>query len=54
MHILGTQWLSIRLIDRKTKTTPVFKCKNKAVTQHASVALGGRGDIAPTHSRPRH
>jgi hypothetical protein len=26
----------------------------KAVPLHAMEALGGRGDIAPTHSRPRH
>jgi hypothetical protein len=29
-------------------------CKSKAVPLHAMEALGGRGDIAPTHSRPRH
>jgi hypothetical protein len=28
--------------------------KGKAVPLHAMEALGGRGDIAPTHSRPRH
>jgi hypothetical protein len=28
--------------------------KSKAVPLHAMEALGGRGDIAPTHSRPRH
>jgi hypothetical protein len=27
---------------------------SKAVPLHAKEALGGRGDIAPTHSRPRH
>jgi hypothetical protein len=26
----------------------------KAVPLHAMEALGGRGGIAPTHSRPRH
>jgi hypothetical protein len=26
----------------------------KAVPQHATEALVGRGGIAPTHSRPRH
>jgi hypothetical protein len=30
------------------------KGKGKAVPLHAMEALGGRGDIAPTHSRPRH
>jgi hypothetical protein len=29
-------------------------CKGKAVPLHAMKALGGRGGIAPTHSRPRH
>jgi hypothetical protein len=28
--------------------------KSKAVPLHAMEALGGRGGIAPTHSRPRH
>jgi hypothetical protein len=28
--------------------------KAKAVPLHAMKALGGRGYIAPTHSRPRH
>jgi hypothetical protein len=28
--------------------------KSKAVPLHAMEALGGRGSIAPTHSRPRH
>jgi hypothetical protein len=28
--------------------------KGKAVSLHAMKALGGRGCIAPTHSRPRH
>jgi hypothetical protein len=31
-----------------------FKVKSKAVLLHAMEALGGRGGIAPTHSRPRH
>jgi hypothetical protein len=30
------------------------KVKGKAVPLHAMEALWGRGDIAPTHSRPRH
>jgi hypothetical protein len=28
--------------------------KSKAVPLHAMEVLGGRGGIAPTHSRPRH
>jgi hypothetical protein len=28
--------------------------KSKAVPLHAMEALGGRGGVAPTHSRPRH
>jgi hypothetical protein len=28
--------------------------ESKAVPLHAMEALGGRGGIAPTHSRPRH
>jgi hypothetical protein len=30
------------------------KIKAKAVPLHATITLGGRGGIAPTHSRPRH
>jgi hypothetical protein len=29
-------------------------CKGKAVPLHAMEAIGGRGGISPTHSRPRH
>jgi hypothetical protein len=32
----------------------IICCKGKAVQLHAMEALGGRGGIAPTHSRPRH
>jgi hypothetical protein len=38
----------IRLVQ---DSSPV---KGKAVPLHAMEALGGRGGIAPTHSRPRH
>jgi hypothetical protein len=31
----------------------IVKGKGKAVPLHAMEALGGRGGIAPTHSRPR-
>jgi hypothetical protein len=31
-----------------------FVTKGKAVPLHAVEALGGKGGIAPTHSRPRH
>jgi hypothetical protein len=34
--------------------TTTTKSKGKAVPQHAMEALGGRGGIAPTHSRHRH
>jgi hypothetical protein len=30
------------------------KDKAKAASLHAKEALGGKGGIAPTHSRPRH
>jgi hypothetical protein len=36
------------------KILPLPKPKAKAVPLHTMKALGGRGDIAPTHSRPRH
>jgi hypothetical protein len=37
-----------------TAQHPSKKSKSKAVPLHAMEALGGRGGIAPTHSRPRH
>jgi hypothetical protein len=44
------------LADRDAKPFKYlrFGCKVKAVPLHAMEALGGRGYIAPTHSRPRH
>jgi hypothetical protein len=36
----------------KTKQKPIKK--GKAVPLHSMEELGGRGGIAPTHSRPRH
>jgi hypothetical protein len=33
---------------------PFDEKSKKAVPLHAMEALGGRGGIAPTHSRPRH
>jgi hypothetical protein len=35
-------------------TGKVIMVKRKAVPLHAMEALGWRGGIAPTHSRPRH
>jgi hypothetical protein len=40
------QWKERILGSRHTKA--------KAVPLHAMEVLGGRGGIAPTHSRPRH
>jgi hypothetical protein len=36
------------------RTTENVKGKGKAFPLDAMEALGGRGGIAPTHSRPRH
>jgi hypothetical protein len=36
------------------KLSFVIPKKSKADPLHAMEALGGRGGIAPTHSRPRH
>jgi hypothetical protein len=36
------------------KLLVIFYTKAKDVPLHAMKALGGRGGIAPTHSRPRH
>jgi hypothetical protein len=43
-------------VNLKKKTNFIYsiKSKSKAVPLHAMEALGGRGCIAPTHSRPRH
>jgi len=37
-----------------TRNTITYLIKGKAVPLHAMEALGGRGGIAATHSRPRH
>jgi hypothetical protein len=40
---------------RKRKLcTMCYKWEGKAVQQHTCGGAGGRGSIAPTHSRPRH
>jgi hypothetical protein len=43
----------LHLMLSGSKATYYIK-KSKAVPLHAMEALGGRGGIAPTHSRPRH
>jgi hypothetical protein len=45
---------SVRLQVAAFFYSPPRKGKGKAVPLHAMEALGGRGGIAPTHSRPRH
>jgi hypothetical protein len=42
--------------DQHNKLSHTFSThkKGKLVPLHAMDALGGRGDIAPTRSRPRH
>jgi hypothetical protein len=37
-----------------SRTTTINNNIGKAVPLHAMKALGGRGGIAPSHSRPRH
>jgi hypothetical protein len=44
--------LQMTVGDMSLKRDGCFRCK--AVPLHAMVALGGRGGIAPTHSRLRH
>jgi hypothetical protein len=39
-------------VDTFSKIT--YKKNTKSVTVHITKTLGGRGGIAPTHSRPRH
>jgi hypothetical protein len=39
---------------RKVGELLISRVKGKAVPLHAMEALGRRGGIAPTHSRPRH
>jgi hypothetical protein len=50
-------WQEKQKIQRKPFPVPILPLqvkKSKAVPLHAMEALGGRGGIAPTHSRPRH
>jgi hypothetical protein len=42
------------IIDTEDRKHFEAEAKAKAVPLHAMKALGERGDIAPTHSRPRH
>jgi hypothetical protein len=44
---------SLALIHTYRSIYRIIK-KGKVVPLHALEALGGRGDISPTHSRPRH
>jgi hypothetical protein len=45
----------INIFCGQTAVVLIIKVKKgKAVPLHAMEALGGRGGIAPTHSRPRH
>jgi hypothetical protein len=44
----------VRSITSSIIQQMLLKGKGKAVPLHALEALGGRGGIAPTHSRPRH
>jgi hypothetical protein len=61
--ILEHRWGMISFLANKysiqgsrnwTFSLKFYKVKSKAVPLHAMEALGGRGGIAPTHSRPRH
>jgi hypothetical protein len=47
-HMTTASYLRLQLL-------PIISIyKAKAVPPHAIKRLGGRGDIAPTHSRPQH
>jgi hypothetical protein len=48
----GTDYLD-GVVDTRDWENDKVK-KGKPVPLHAMEALGERGDIAPTHSRPRH
>jgi hypothetical protein len=43
-----------RMLHKDNLRDLYSKGKSKAVPLHAVEAPGGRGGIAPTHSRPRH
>jgi hypothetical protein len=54
-HWMVAFGLERRVVNRVLALTIYTKSiKAKAVPLHATKALGGRGDIAPTHFRPRH
>jgi hypothetical protein len=68
-HISGLFCFALKFLDHTqldtrydswTSHQPVVEAstytgqKGKAIPLHAMEALGGRGGIAPTHSRPRH
>jgi hypothetical protein len=53
-NIRGLNSVAVRPTTVQVTSCRYKKSKSKAVPLHAMEALGGRGDIAPTHSRPRH
>jgi hypothetical protein len=50
-QLLSSEWLKFNEVAYRRM---VGCSKGKAVPRDAMEALGGRGGIAPTHSRPRH
>jgi hypothetical protein len=44
----------VQSIPSTVAISDLLNVKSKAVPLHAMEALGRRGGIAPTHSRPRH
>jgi hypothetical protein len=44
----------INVFEQNISPCPLTGQVKKTVPLHAMEALGGRGDIAPTHSRPRY
>jgi hypothetical protein len=53
-ELSGTVCGSMNIHGRDTNWSYRVNGKGKAVPLHAMETLGGRGGIAPTHSRPRH
>jgi hypothetical protein len=53
VHSFKAVCTEITQYTKKRSTSCSVKIQSKAVPLHATKALAGRGDIVPTHSRPR-
>jgi hypothetical protein len=54
LHLSGLRLPDMRRQSELNDCHVTYMVKGKAIPLHVMEALGGRGGIAPNHSRPRH